>query len=407
MLAAMLMLALSLPPGEVAAFAARVTRSLVGAIGPKARVVMRVQDPGETGAADQVGLALRDSLRQAGVETAVEGESPWQLQVYLGRRNGLPLATARILNESREVALLFAAFSTQAADAAPAAAGPALTLSSRTLLRSDLPVLDVEADATGNLFVLYTDRVRLYDLNAPDLPMKAEVGIDTGSDHLRDPLVRLLARENPRELLMYSAATTLGPAPPLPLDGYVLKSFAAPVRISWPHPSRATVVTLQVMAGRNYFSSAAIPQVQAIAPVASPLRGNWVVLDTAGRLMVTDAELRPIGNERTPGFAEAGFAARIAAMPAGSFGGDVASLTLQCSGVLVLAASSDVDPPRDRIAVLRLENDALLPSAGMEVEGAVRRLKALPLAGEPRRVLAVVQADAAWRIDEIEVKCSQ
>jgi hypothetical protein len=117
------------------------------------------------------------------------------------------------------------------------------------------------------------------------------------------------------------------------------------------------------------------------------------VLDPAGRLFLADAELRPIlGGGATA---------------AGSFGGDVASLTLPCAGALVLAASSDVNPPRDRITMLRMENDALLPGASVELDGAVRRLKTLPPAGELRRVLAVAQSESGWRIDEIEVRCPQ
>jgi hypothetical protein len=393
MLAVMLMLALSLPPAEVSAFAARVTQSLAGAMGSKGRVLLRVEDPGETGAAEQVASALRDALRQAGIEAASEGDLPWQLHIYLGRRNGLPLATARITNEWREAALLFAAFPVPVGAGSPAAGGPALVTSVRTLLASDLPVLDLEADAAGNLFVLCSDRLRLYDLNAPAYPMKAEIGIDTGSDRLRDPLVRLVARDSPRQLDMYSAAGKLAPAPPLPLDGYALKGIAAPAKLQWPHPWRATPATLQIIAGRNYFSSAAVPQIQGLAPVVGPLRAHWAVLDPAGRLFLADAELRPIlGGGATA---------------AGSFGGDVASLTLPCAGALVLAASSDVNPPRDRITVLRMENDALLPGTSVELDGAVRRLKTLPPSGELRRVLAVAQSESGWRIDEIEVRCPQ
>jgi len=87
MLAVMLMLALSLPPAEVSAFAARVPQSLAGAMGSKGCVLLRVEDPGETGAAEQMASALRDALRQVGIEAASEGDLPWQLHIYLGRRN--------------------------------------------------------------------------------------------------------------------------------------------------------------------------------------------------------------------------------------------------------------------------------------------------------------------------------
>ena len=222
-------------------------------------------------------------------------------------------------------------------------------------------MLDLEADSAGNLFVLHPDRLIAYDLNAAGLPVKAEVGLDTGAGRLRDPLVRLQARENPRQLELYTAAEALGPAPPLAIQGYTLRSFDASVQMRLRHPWRAVSLPLQLVAGKNFFRGDSLAGVYGLAPVLSSRRAHWVLLDRAGRLVLTDARLRPVS------------------VAAGPFGGDVASVALPCTGAVVMAAGPQPRPLYDRITVLRVENDRLVPLTNLEVEGAVRRLKALPL----------------------------
>ncbi len=388
MLATLLLVALSLPQAEVNSFAARVAQSLPPR--PGARAVLSVEDPGGVGATEQLARALLEALRQRGFEPATEGDSAAQARVsaYLSLRRGRPLAVARVLSEGREVAVLFAEFAPGAPEAMQPG-GPAVAIRTRTLLTLEMPVLDVEADSAGNLFVLHPDRIRVFDLLLAGVPLKAEVGLDTGAERLRDPLVRLLARDSPRQLEVYSAAAAVPAAPPLPLEGYALKTFAAATTMRLPHSARAVFAGVQVVAGRNYFRAAAAPEIQGLAPVSSPLRAHWVLLDGAGRLRLADTDLRTI------------------TMVPGDFGGDVASAALSCAGTLVLAAGAEPDPVRDHIAVLRVENDRLLPYTSLELEGAARRLKSLPgTATDQRRVLAVVQSSAGARIEEIELRCA-
>lgn len=394
MLPALLLLALSLPQAEVNDFAAKLAQRLAQATGSGARVVLRVEDPGGIGAAEQLTRALRESLRLRGVEPAVEGEAAYHVHAYLSRRRGRPLGVAHISTESREVAVLFAEFSSDAAAETAPAEGAAVAIRTRTLLTPDQPVLDLEADPAGNLFVLHADRVRVFDLNSAGLPLKAEIGLDTAADRQRDPLVRLLARDAPRQLEAYSASATVPPAPPLPIEGYALRTFTASTPMRVPHPWRAVFAQIQPVAGRNFFRSASMPELYALAPVISPLRAHWALLDGSGRLLLADADLRPIS------------------VAAGTYGGDIASAALPCAGTVVLAAGADPNPVRDRISVLRVENDRLLPYTSLELNGAVRRLKALPATGDQRRILAVTETGVAaqtregTRIEEIELRCS-
>ncbi len=398
MLPALLLLAVSLPPGEVTDFARRVAQAAAQAreAGQRPRVLVRVEDRGGVGATPQLTRALEEALRQRGLELAAEGDSAVQVHAYLSLRRSRPLAVARVLGEKGEAAVLFAEFSSSTGPETVPSEGPPLVIRTRPLLAPDLPVLDLEADAAGNLFVLHPDRVRVFDLNSAGLPMKAEVGLDTGAERLRDPLVRLLARDNPRQLELYSAAASLTAPPPLPVEGYALKTFGASTPLRLPHAWRAVTAQVQPVAGRNYFRSATVAQLYGLAPIISPLRAHWALLDAAGRLLLADAELRLITGSAVPG----------------PFGGDVASAALPCVGTVVLAAGADPLPTRDRITLLRVENDRLVPYTSLELDGAVRRLKTLPATGEQRRVLAISESGdrlpgrSSFRIDEIELRCS-
>ena len=401
MLPLALLVALSLPQAEVDAFARRVAQT-VGqsqAPGPHSRVLLQVEDLGGVGAAGQLARALQEALLLEGFEPMAAGEFPHQVLAYLSLRRGRPLAAVRILGkggEGREIAVLFAEFSPGETPEAVQPEGPPVIIRTRTLLATDLPVLDLEADPAANLFVLHPDRLVVFDLNAAGLPakapikapVKAAVKLDTGAGRLRDPLVRLLVRDSPRRLELYSAAETLAPAPPLTIKGYTVRSLKAssPLRLS--HPRRGVSLQLQLAAGRNFFRGGTVAKLYGVAPVLSPLRAHWVLLDGAGRLVLTDAKLRPIN-----------------AAP-GPFGGDVASVTLPCTGTVVMAAGPEPHPLRDRISLLRVENDRLLPFTSLEVEGAVRRLKAIPAGGETLRILAVVETDQTTHIEEIELRCA-
>ena len=402
MLPLALLVALSLPQSEVDAFARRVAQA-VGqsqAPGPHSRVLLQVEDPGGVGAASQLARALRDALLLEGFEPMAAGEFPHQVFAYLSLRRGRPLAAVRILGkggEGQELAVLFAEFSPGETPEAVQPEGPPVIIRTRTLLATDLPVLDLEADSAGNLFVLHPDRLVVFDLVAFDLndaglpgeaPIKAKVKLDTGAGRLRDPLIRLLVRDSPRRLELYSAAEPLAPTPPLTIEGYTVRSLkaSAPLRLS--HPRRGVSLQLQLAAGRNFFRGGTVAKLYGVAPVLSPLRAHWVLLDGAGRLVLTDARLRPINTAPGP------------------FGGDVASVTLPCTGTVVMAAGPEPNPLRDRISLLRVENDRLVPFTSLEVEGAVRRLKAIPAAGESQRILAVVETEQATRIEEIELRCA-
>ncbi len=291
-----------------------------------------------------------------------------------------------------------------------------MVIRTRTLLTTELPVLDLEADREGNLFVLHPDRLVVFDLNAAGppvkAPVKAEVRLDTGAERLRDPLVRLLAHDSPRRLELYSAAETLAPAPPRTIEGYTLRSLEASAPLRMSHPWRAVSLQFRLAAGRNFLYGGPVAKLYGLAPVRSPLRARWVLLDGTGRLVLTDASLRPIS------------------IASGPFGGDVASAALPCTGTVVMAAGPEPHPVRDRISVLRVENDRLLPFTSLAMEGAVRRLKTLAPVGKARRILAVIQSNAvvqtnavvqssavvqsdvaaqanqATRIEEIELRCS-
>ena len=414
MLPLVLLLALSLPQTEVDAFARRVAQALAQsqAPGPHSRVQLQVEDAGGVGAAGQLARALHEALLLEGFEPTAAGKFGHRVFAYLSLRRGRPLAAVRILGEGggKEVAVLFAEFSPGAAPEPVQPEGPPVAIRTRTLLATELPVLDLEADRKGNLFVLHPDRLVVFDLNAVGLPgkppVKAAVGLDTGAKRLRDPLVRLLTHDSPRRLELYSAAETLAPAPPKIIEGYTLRSLeaSAPLRVS--HPWRAVSLQFRLAAGRNFLYGGPVTKLYGLAPVRSPLRAHWVLLDGTGRLVLTDASLRPIS------------------IASGPFGGDVASAALPCTGTLVMAAGPEPHPLRDRISVLRLENDRLRPLTGLAMEGAVRRLKTLPPVGKARRILAVVQnsgevqtgavaqtdavaqANQATRIEEIELRCS-
>lgn len=391
MITMFLLAVLALPQGEVEAFCGRVAEAIPQASAEPvaARVLLRVEDPGGAGAGEELRQCLREALRARNLEAVSEGEAAWQVHAYLARRAGRPLAVARISGPGREPAVLFALFPPGVAAEGVSPGGPAVAIRTRRLFASLLPVLDLEADAAGNLFVLHPDRIRVYDLNTASVPLKAEVGVDSGADRLRDPLVRLVARDTPRQLELYTAALSVPQPPPVPLEGYALKTFAASARMRVAHPWRGVSVQLQPVSGRNYFRGTTVPQLYAAAPVLSPLRAHWAVLDTAGRLQLADADLRPFGPYAT-----------------GAFGSDAASASLPCAGTLVLATSADAAPARDRITVLRVENDRLLPYTTLEVEGAVYRLKAVPAAGEERRILAVAETGDARHIEEIELRCA-
>ena len=413
MLPLALLVALTLPQAEVDAFARRVAQA-VGqsqAPGPHSRVLLPVEDPGRVGAAGQLARALQEALLLEGFEPMAAGEFPHQVFAYLSLRRGRPLAAVRILGkrgEGKEVAVLFAEFSPGETPEAVQPEGPPMIIRTRTLLATDLPVLDLEADSAGNLFVLHPDRLVVFDLNDAGLPVKvpvkspikAKVELDTGAERLRDPLVRLLVRDSPRRLELYSAAETLARTPRLTIEGYTVRSLkaSAPLRLS--HPRRGVSLQLQLVAGRNFFRGGTVAKLYGVAPVLSPLRAHWVLLDGAGRLVLTDASLRPIS------------------IASGPFGGDVASVALPCTGTIVITAGPEPHPLRDRISIFRVEDDRLLPFTSLELEGAVRRLKVIPAAGETRRILAVVQinavsqtnavarTDQTTRIEEIELRCA-
>ena len=421
MLPLVLLLALSLPQAEVDAFARRVAQTLAQsqAPGPHSRVQLQVEDAGGVGGAGQLARALHEALLLEGFEPMAGGKFGHRVFAYLSLRRGRPLAAVRILGEGgegKEVAVLFAEFSPGAAPEPIQPEGPPVTIRTRTLLATELPVLDLEADRKGNLFVLHPDRLVVFDLNAVGLPgklpVKAVVELDTGADRLRDPLVRLLAHDSPRRLELYSAAETLAPAPPQIIEGYTLRSLEASALLRVSHPWRAVSLQFRLAAGRNFLYGGPVTKLYGLAPVRSPLRAHWVLLDGTGRLVLTDASLRPIS------------------IASGPFGGDVASAALPCTGTLVMAAGPEPHPLRDRISVLRVENDRLLPFTSLAMEGAVRRLKTLAPVGKARRILAVVQTNAvvqssavvqsdvaaqanaaaqangATRIEEIELRCS-
>lgn len=385
MLPAILVLAISLPQPEVNSFAQRVALNLPAR--QEGRAMVRVEDPGKTGAALQLERALHDAVRLRGYEVVAASESA-QVHAWLSMRRGRPLVTARVLVDSREAGVAFSEIA-PASSALTVSAPLAVTIRTRTLLASELPVLDVEADSAGNLFVLHANSLRVYNLNAPGLPLKSEVGLDTGAERLRDPLVRLLARDAPRQLEVYSSAPTVPAPPPVSVEGYTLKIFGSSAPLRLPHPARGVTAQLQAAAGRNHLRTAAIPDLYGIAPVASALSAHWVALDGSGRLRLLDAAMRTIAT--TPG----------------EFGGDVAATSVPCAGTLVLAAGSEIEPTRDRIHMLLAENDRLMPYTTIDIEGAVRRLKALASSGAPeqRRVLAVADGGSGARIEEIELRC--
>lgn len=403
-LALLLLQGSGLPQAEVNQFAERVAQRLEKRAGPW--VLLRVENPAGLGAVEQLAAALRESFRRREFAVVTEGEPAYQVHAYLSLRRGHPLAVARITTEGREIATLFAEFPK---DAPPEQALPesaAVAVYTRAVLTSGVPVLDVETDDAGNLFVLHPERLRVFAFQAPPsrvrLELKAEMGLDTGAERLRDPLVRLVALGEPRRLELHSAARSITPVPPLPIEGYTLKSFDASVPMRLGHSWRDVYAQLQPVAGKNFFRATAAGAARAgtapaaelygLAPVISPLRAHWVLLDVAGRLLLADAELRPIGPPAP-----------------GVFGGDVASGVLSCAGPVVLAAGADPNPSRDRITVFRLQNDRFSPYTHVEVEGAVRRMKSLPGTGEQQReqqrFLAVAQTDHGWRIEEIELRC--
>ncbi len=364
----MLLLAVALPQAELERFAARVAQTAAAA-GAGTRAALRVEDAGATGAGDQVSRALQDALRQRGIETLGQGNAALQITAYLSLRTGHPLVAARVLNDGREAATLLAEFAPPETATAMSAAA-AVTVRTRTLLITDSPVLDVDADSTGNLFVLHAGALRAYDLNASTPSLKTEVGLDTGADRLRDPLVRLVLNEAEKRLEIYTAATAVA-QPPMLVGSYTLKSFAAPARLPGP-------VTLA--AGRNHFRSPAVPEVYGITALPGGGRAQWALLDGRGRVRLADTELRPL------------------AVAPGEYGGDVAAVTAPCAGTLVLVAGDEIDPARDRITLLRLDNDRLTPYSAVEIDGAVTRLKTL----SSGKILAVTPQ----RIDELEVRCT-
>ena len=178
MLPLVLLLALSLPQTEVDAFARRVAQALAQsqAPGPHSRVQLQVEDAGGIGAAGQLARALQEALLLEGFEPTAAGKFGHQVFAYLSLRRGLPLAAVRILRKGQEVAVLFAEFSPGAAPGPGQPEGPPVAIRTRTLLATALPVLDLEADRQGNLFVLHPDRLVVFDLNAVGLPGKALAG---------------------------------------------------------------------------------------------------------------------------------------------------------------------------------------------------------------------------------------
>ncbi len=364
---------------DLAAFAVRVAEALEqsGAKG----AVLRAENP-------QLSSALEDSFRRRRIILLKEpDESGYVVNAWMSARRGRPLAVARIASQGREVTAIFSEIRESAPADATAEDAPAIAVRTRTLLAPELPVLDIAADGQGNLFVLHPDRLRVYGRNGTSLELKAEWGLDTGAERLRDPLVRLVVRENPPQLEIHSTAASVAASPPLPIEGYAVKAFGAAPTLRIPHPSRAIFAALQPVEGRNYFRGAHVPEIQGIAPVMSPQRAFWIVLDGAGQLLLADAELRPTG------------------ATVNGFGGDVASVMLSCAGTVALAAGGDPQPQRDRISLWRVENDRFLPQAHLEVDGAVRRLVALPPAPEKRGAAAIVLAVAS-RLEEIELSCA-
>lgn len=394
--ALLLLVALSVSPTALDDFAAKVAQAAAQAIAAPvgepggsrpARAVLRVEDAANVGGSQYLTQALQQALAAQKIQLG-SGEDAVQVEAFLANREGRLIAVARVQAPGRDARVLFAAVDGTSSEAATPA-GPDLAIRTRTLLRSDLPVLDLEADRSGNLFVLHPDRLRVRDLNTPGLLLKNAVGLETGAERLRDPLGRLVINEGARQIGIYTAAVSAAAAPPVPFEGYTLKFLPASAAMPVAHPSPGVAAGIQMVAGRNYFHSAAAGDFYAIAPVTGVTRSHWAVLGVPGRLWLADDSLGPVIGSSAPG----------------TFGGDVASVQLACAGTVVLAASADAAPARDRISVLRVENDRFVPYRSLEIEGAVYRLKALPAAGEQRRVLAVTKSDSAVRVEEIELQC--
>lgn len=449
MLALILLLAASLPSAEVASFAARIARAVSAgareAAGPgeprtPVRVLVRVEDttgngsgpaaspstgqaggPEPGGAAEQINRAVCDALRAEKFEPVPEGEAAYSVRVWLSLRGAQPLGVARVTKgsqaggfvpaEGRERGVVFVLFPAGSAASPAGPARPAVEVRTHSLLSLDGPVLDLKVDTAGNLFLLQPDSLRVVELNAPGAPTKAEVGIQTAAERLRDPLVRMVLREPLRELELHTAASEIGPPPPVAVEGYTIRNFPASAAMTMVHPSQPTPLQVQPAAGRNYFIAvpsttpgSALTQFYGIAPVGGSGRAAWAALDLAGRLQLYDASLRPAGDPAP-----------------GVFGGDVAAVTVSCAGTLVLAASADAAPASDRISVFRAENDRLVSYTSIEIDGAVRRLESVPGEGaasplgsgpsEARpgmaRVLAVTQSKGMSRIVAIELRCAQ
>lgn len=395
----LLLLALSVSPAALNDLAARVAQIAAQAVaaqpgdaggGRVARATLRVEDAANLGGSEHLVQALRRALAAQKIDVGGDAEAAVQVEAFLASREGRPIAVVRVQAPGRDAHILFAALDAAGTDV-PASAGPALAIRTRTLFTSDLPVLDLDADAAGNLFVLHPDRLRVRDLNAAGLPLKNEVGLETGAERLRDPLARLAVNEAARQIAIYGAAASLAPAPPIPFEGYTLKSFPAATPWRVVNPWRSVAADIQMVAGRNYFHSAAAGDLYALAPAAGVTRSHWAVLSVPGRLWLADPDMRPLIGSSAPG----------------TFGGDVASVPLACAGTVILAPGDEAAPARDRISVLRVENDRLVPYSSVEVEGAIYRLKALPSSGEQHRVLAVTQRGPAVRVEEIELQCSK
>lgn len=423
MLALILLFTMSLPGGDVAAFATRIAQAVSGAareaasngeVPPRTRVLLRVEGAAgqsgvlEPGSAAQVDRAVREALRREKLEPVTEGEAAYSVRVWIGLRGTQPLGVARVTNGGgREMAVLFALL--PAGGASAPAGSAALEVHTRSLLSVEGQVLDVAADNAGNLFVLQPDLLRIADMNAPGMPTKAEIGIQTSAERLRDPLVRMRLRELPRELELHTAAAEIGPPPPVPVEGYAIRSFAADATMSVGNPARSLLLQIQPVAGRNYFRAAGLVPFQGIAAVDGSGRAAWALLDLNGRVQLYDTALHSL-NEPAPGV----------------FGGDLEAVDTSCAGPLVLAAGPDAAPARDRVSILRLDNERLVPYSSIEIDGAVRRLVSVPgdagtrpsgwpapgkaeglvPAGATRRILAVAESDGASRVVEIELRCA-
>jgi len=422
MLTALLFFAMALPDAEVARFAERVARAVEARIAaprgaaakppaarpaaPGARVLLRVEDAGGLGASEQVARALREALRKRALETLVEGEARFRVSAYVSLRKGRPLLSALISEGEGEgaVEVLFAELGAAPAPGAPAAGvAPALLVRTRPLLFLGGRVLDVAVDPAGEVFVVQPEKIQVFDLASSARALKAEVAVDSGAAKLRDPLVRLQFREQPPRVELYSSASRIPSVPGFTVQGYQLRVAGAPAKIRVDHPAGFST-DFEAAEGRNFFTSGGSPGFYAWAPVFGEGRAPWVILDLAGRLMLTDASLRPLG------------------VPApGQFGGDVATVALPCAPTMVLAAGAEADPVRDRVSLLAVQGNGFAPLATVELDGAVRRLNALgnrslaPAApsveggpGDPAvaRVLAVVEGGGATRLEEIEVRCA-